>query len=121
MNLLDQVKNWPRGAELLFDWLGSDGVVVSQETAQARANICLTCPQHDSGASVTGAMAGGFKRLLELKNKAGLRVSGEKNLGLCDICGCSTRVKIWQPIDRICKMKLPEEVYPSHCWITKNL
>lgn len=119
MNIIEQAKSWPHGLSLISDWLGSDAKVVHPETAQARANICLQCPKHDSKSSVTGAMAGVFKRLLEYKSKLGLRVSGEKQLGLCGVCSCACRLKIWQTHDRVCSQSTETELksYPSNCWI----
>ena len=123
MNLLNQVKHWPHGREVISDWLGSGGHVVDRELAQQRADICLTCPMNGETNTVTGAFAGGIKRLLEMKNKLGLRVHGEKALGLCDVCGCANRLRIWQPMPLVREAATTEELrdYPPHCWIKTEL
>lgn len=122
MNLIEQARQWPQGLAAISDWLGSDGAVVDSEMAQARANVCLICPYHEPKQSVTGIMADAFKRVLEIKNRLGLRVAGQKRLGLCGICSCSTNLKIWMILDRILKQTSEIEMksYPNYCWIIKE-
>ena len=46
MKLLDQIKDFARGAAIIKDWLGHEAIAVDKETAQRRADICITCPKN---------------------------------------------------------------------------
>ena len=125
MNLLDKIKDVPDGMTLLKDWVGGAGVVVDQETAQKRADICIKCPMNRHGSILTQSVASAIKHYLEFKSKIGLRVDGEKLLFHCEACGCVNRLQIWCPDKFFSSHSTPEEIekYDSGCWkrrITTN-
>lgn len=122
MNLLNHAKQFVNGAEEIRDWLGSGGQVVSYEEAQARANICKTCALNQPVGLIKGAIADATRKRLEIKNKIGLRVAGERQLGKCDPCGCVLRLLIWEPQNRIQPFLTDEEIrnYPAFCWKLKE-
>lgn len=118
MSLLEQARHIPHGLKVIAEWLGSGGEVVDKETAQARANICLECPQNAQGSGVTTAVAGAIKRHLEVKNKLGLRVDGSKKLKTCQSCGCVLNLLIWQKQEKV-ESELNDtekENLPAFCW-----
>lgn len=118
MNLFDRSKQIAHGAESIAEWLGSGGVVVDRDTAQARADVCLKCPMNEPRIIVTDLIAKAIRRHLEVKNKLELRVQGEKQLHTCAACGCVLRLLIWEEQSRIKSQMTPEETEktPTHCW-----
>ena len=71
------------------DWIGEGRKPVHPDVAQQRANVCLACSSNQQrGAWEVSAqvIATLVKSQIELKNKMGLRVRGEKSLHICDIC-----------------------------------
>ncbi len=129
MSLLDQAKHIPHGVSVISKWLGSGGEVVDQQTAQARANVCLgknpyksPCPNNLSGFKPTTAVAAAVKQYLSVKNGLGLQVAGEAGLGTCSACGCVLKLIVWQPQDKIHREITDEERprLPSWCWKLRN-
>lgn len=118
LNLIDRIKHVANGAEVIQDWLGGGGITVSQEQAQQRASICLTCPENKPGRNLTEAVASAIRKHVEVKNALQLRVEGEKRLHQCSICTCALRLKVWVPIDSIRKHMDDSELgsYPAYCW-----
>lgn len=119
MNIWDKVKNYANGGRILKDWLGEGGVVVEQETAQARANICVKCDNNVKSGLLPKAVAWAVHEELQLKNELQLRVDGEKALGKCGICDCQNRLKIWREIEKIRAEETPESLakFPDWCWV----
>lgn len=118
MNLSDKVKNISGGVSTLSDWVGSDCIVVSQETAQTRTNICLSCEFNQKGSFVTESMAKTIRETMKVKKSLGLRTQGIKGLKSCQKCLCYLPLKIWTPIDIVRRHMNPGEFesFPGHCW-----
>lgn len=122
MNIWDQIKAIPGGVVNLKDWLGDGGQVVDPKTAQARANVCITCGLNKPGLSVTTAVALAVRAHLGVKNKLKLRVDGEKSLNSCQACGCVLRLLIWETQERV-ELGITEEErakLPGMCWKISN-
>lgn len=119
MTLSERVKSWSSGARILSDWLGSGQKVVEKEQAQARADICIKCPQNKTGSLVTKAVAWSIKEQTDLKSDLGLAVAGEKSLKTCAVCTCWLRLKIWIPMEKLKAEETPESLakYPDFCWM----
>jgi len=122
MNLLQQAAKIPDGIKKISDWLGAGGIVVDQNTAQDRANICLRCPHNKRGLTVTKVVALAVKETMSFKKKLKLRVNGEKRLHHCEVCSCVIRLMLWEPIGRIAMGLTQEEIdaLPAHCWKLKE-
>lgn len=116
-NLWELAKTYTNGAWILTNWLGSNGVSVDQELAQARANKCLVCPKNKPGIQITESVAAAVKQLVEFKNEAKLRVVGEKRLYTCSACLCPLPSKVWQPIDRIRPDESEKPNFDAGCWL----
>jgi len=116
---MERVRAIPRGIDTLREWIGSeDGIPVSPELAQRRADVCLKCPKNIQGSVLTGAIAEAVRRHLEFKSDLGFRVKGERQLGECEICRCQLRLKIHVPIS-IIRKQMPAgewEMFPSPCF-----
>lgn len=121
MYLIDKVQTMVDGVKNITLWLGSGGVCVSQQEAQARANICITCPLNKHTSYVTKEVADATHKFLEFKNGLDLRVNGERSLYHCAGCGCVLRLLIWEPQDRVKSQMTGEEVAvtPNFCWKLK--
>lgn len=104
-------------------WLGEGGDPVSPDLANQRANICLQCPKNYKGSwlwnQATEWTIAAWSRLRDVMK---LHVQGEEGLGVCEVCGCKTKLKIHVPYRHIYRQTTPEmmEKYPSHCWIQKE-
>lgn len=104
-------------------WFGSGGEPVSTELAQARANVCLQCPMNYQGSWIWNNVAewtiAAWSRLRDVMK---LHVDGEEKLGVCEVCGCKTKLKIHVPFRHIYRQSTPEQIekYPDHCWISKE-
>ncbi len=114
----EKAKAFAGGVQHLRDWLGSGGKIVSQETAQHRANTCITCGLNQPGAAVTAAVAHAIRGQLGIKNHLKLRVDGEKKLHSCQACGCVLRLLIWEDQKSVEASLSEEEArqLPSLCW-----
>lgn len=127
MRLFDLVKNIPHGAEVIAGWVGSGGEVVDSETSQARADTCTgrlsgtSCPKNDLRFTPVEAVALAVKKYLSVKNSLSLRVLGERSLGTCRLCGCTLRLQVHEPQDKV-KSELTDEEKqqaPEFCWKLK--
>jgi hypothetical protein len=118
MNFFHKANQIANGVHILTQWLGSGGTPCDQETAQARANICIACPKNEVGFRLTEAVADAIKKNLEMKSEFGLRVDGEKSLHSCGICGCSNKLQVWCPAEYIKNTfeESEKEKYPEPCW-----
>lgn len=118
MNLLDQVKSIPGGIAHIAEWLGESGTTVSQEEAQARADICLACPKNIGELAIATPIAAVLKKIIALKNQVKLRVDGESKLHTCDVCGCAIRLQVWQPMPLVQSQLTEEEKQQlaTPCW-----
>lgn len=122
MNLIDKVKSYVKGVEILSTWVGSGGDLVEVPQAQYRANTCLICPKHVPCGTLEKAVALGVKKIVGLKGICGLKVRGEHRLKCCSVCGCVMRTKIWMPLSRAKAGMSPEEIsqLDTKCWITNE-
>ena len=126
MNLLESAKKLANGASVIREWLGSGGVTTDIADAQRRADICIACPHNQPSRLPIGVIAGAVKRHLEVKNKLGLRVKGEKSLETCEICGCANRLKVWLPRDLLRAQASDKEIsdfsgVSGNCWVKEEL
>lgn len=124
MNILEAAKKLPHGISVISEWLGSGGIVVPSEVSQARADVCTgrtngkKCPNNDQSFSPTGPVALAIKKYLSVKNRIGLRVIGERQLGTCSVCTCNLRLLIHEPQEKV-KAEMTEEEsksLPKFCW-----
>lgn len=119
MRLIDRVRNYKRGTEILNDWLSSECRVVDSETANKRAAICIKCPLQVSDWKITEAIAVAIREQVSLKNHLKLRCVGEKKLAFCSVCGCCNKLKVHVPIQHLVKYETPESLSKFHqdCWL----
>lgn len=108
------------GAVEITRWLREGGAVVDYETAQSRALTCGSCSKNVAVGKLKLAVAWGVKKILEIKNRRNLSVSGK--LGQCGDCGCVLKLIILEEQKRI-QPYLTEENkrgLPAFCWKLKE-
>lgn len=114
------------GVALMIDWLGQGLKPIEQNEAQARADICLQCPENQDGGffqKIDAVAAQQVKKLVEIKNDLKLSVKGEENLKSCLKCDCWNPLSVFAPMDMVLKHISPEvlKTVPTKCWkVTKQ-
>ncbi len=119
MNLLDRIKHLSAAIPILTEWLGPNGISVTQEVAQRRTDICLKCNLNQLGSTVVESVAAAIKKQKELRIGLGLRTDGIKGLKTCKACECPLPGKIWIPLDRLLVGETEESLktYAVDCWL----
>lgn len=120
MNVIEKIKQLGHGASAIAEWLGSGGEVVDANTAQERADTCLACPLHNPDQNATVLIGEAVRRVLEAKNKIGLRVNNEDKLGSCSVCGCVLKLQVFEPVFLLEKQTAKDAGYAPQCWKVKS-
>ncbi len=120
MRLLEKLKHYTRGAEILVDWIGSGAEVVPQELANKRGDVCAICPHNKLGLPIAEWVSDAIREQMGVRHFLELNTPQDVNLHTCELCDCPLPLKIWQ-LHRRVKLE-PEEVskYPSYCWLIKE-
>ncbi len=110
------------GATVLVEWLGDGAVPVPITQAQARANVCLTCPENREGhkwLKLTASIVRTIAEQMQVKAEMKLRVVGEERLHSCRICLCPLALKVHVPLPTILEHTDDETLaaFPPHCWL----
>jgi hypothetical protein len=86
--------------------------LVSEEQADARARVCMSCPMNlKNVCSTCNGLGGLVKRLLRVPRET----SFDPALGACQLCGCLLRVKVHVPIEDLNVSDI--NAYPEDCWL----
>lgn len=119
MSPFEQLKHWPHGIAVIADWLGKGGEIVSQENAEARANICLKCPLHDAKTPLSRPVAKAVNQILSVLNSVNLTLRLDTKPNQCSVCGCDLRTKVWETLENAVKHSTRGELerYWDQCWI----
>lgn len=122
MDFVREIKHDAAGAAMMTDWLGDGGIPVPQSKADERASACLVCPKNVDPTwwerMTKDPIADVIRHQLEIKNSMEMRVEGEAFMGMCQPCGCCTRLKVWVPIKHV-KAHTAQDVlesFPAFCW-----
>lgn len=123
---IDAMRSDALGAAVLADWLGSGGHPVEKAKADARAQVCESCPlncEPNWWGRVKSSIAEAIKQHLSAKTALGLQVENEERLHMCRACGCANRLKVWCPLEHIVKHTPSEtfQKFPGTCWIKKEI
>lgn len=112
----------------LEEWLGAGGVPVSQELADARGAVCVSCRANEGGweRTLTVPAARAVRAYLEHKHRMKLETPHDAKLQSCKACKCVLTLKVWQPIQHIKDDTTPETFekhreYNPECWVLKEL
>lgn len=113
------------GVQTYLDWLGEGGQPVTKKLATERGAICLQCPQNKKGdwkTFFTEQVSSGIMKMFGMIHDLKLETQHDEKLGVCDICLCPLKAKVWAPLTHI-KRNIPEKVLfelPGFCWIKKE-
>lgn len=127
MSLSTEIANDMAGVEILKDWLGDGGIPVPVEQAEARAQICVGCPQNVQPGwwerNLKLRVAQVIRHQLELKADMSLMVPGEEALGMCRVCGCCNSLAVHVPVVHLKNhtSKRVLEAFPDTCWKKKEI
>jgi hypothetical protein len=86
---------WLTMPAALVVWLGSSKKPVPLLVASARAQMCLTCPNHVRLGKVAEKAASELQRWSVMRHRMGLNVPDIEKLHFCSPCGCFLPLKIW--------------------------
>jgi hypothetical protein len=116
------IKQLAAGAEILREWLGEGAVPVARELAEARAETCVKCPENGLGDLTrwfTTFTSESIRKGVEALQKQDLKVVKHDKLGICNVCLCPLKLKVFTPLKHITP-HLSAEVQaklPAHCWM----
>jgi hypothetical protein len=124
--VIEEITKLVNGAAILKEWVGEGSHPVNPGKAQARADVCFTCPNNTKGHwwnTATNKLAETIRAHLEIKNQIGLRVFGEADLGTCAVCHCNLPLKVHVPIKHIHAHTSETQLnqFPANCWIPTEI
>lgn len=120
--VVDHVSKTAAGIRLVVDWLGSGLRPVPASEAEARAKICATCPQNQTGdlwQRLDAKAADGLKRLISIRSEMALMTPYDASLKTCLACDCHLPLKVHAPLAHILA-NTSDEVKAKldpRCWI----
>lgn len=120
--VVDHVSKTAAGIRLVVDWLGSGLRPVPASEAEARAKICATCPQNQTGdlwQRLDAKAADGLKRLISIRSEMALFSPYDSQLKTCLACDCHLPLKIFVPMTQILA-NTSDDVFAkldNRCWI----
>jgi hypothetical protein len=107
--------------QFLWNWKLEGSPLVDQNTANIRAETCLSChnnlPSGDvrRGCGVCNKLGNralsGLREQIIAKNST----SFDGKLLTCGICGCDLKISVWIP-NKVLLSKEDSNAYPSFCW-----
>ncbi len=110
------------GRRILVDWLGTGASPVAIAQAQARAEVCATCPENKPGHAflkLTADTVRAIAEQMQAKDAMKLRVEGEERLHACAVCACPLPLKVHVPLATILSHTDGKTLnaFPPHCWV----
>ena len=119
----DYAKDVVAGIGLWTEWFGSKPV--DKKTAEKRAAICVDCPKNVRGNWMQKFSEAAGTELLSIMGsmkKQKMQTKHDDSLGVCGVCNCPMKAKVWSPMDLIQK-HMRDEHRPElweKCWIRQN-
>lgn len=111
-----------RGVRIMAEWTAARLVGqshrVTKKVAEARADVCVSCPNNVPTTECKPCKLGEFIALVT-RISGGETVSVDSRLGGCKVCGCGLKAKIWLPKSILNKNITQEQLakYPAFCWL----
>jgi hypothetical protein len=117
---MNPIREFIGGAIEITRWLKDGGIVVEREVAESRASICGSCSKNIKVGWVKLIIASIIKKVLEIKNRKNLSVSGR--LEQCGDCGCVLKLLILEEQKRIEPYLTDDDrqKLPAFCWKLKK-
>lgn len=110
--------------QFLWSWYTTGGKLLDQETANARAAICVQChnnkPSHEArgGCSVCNKMGGVVLQSVRAQIIKNNTTPSDAKLLTCALCGCDNRITVWIPNQILLKLE-DANAYPAFCFKKK--
>lgn len=101
----------------LGSWFLKGTPKVTQDEAEKRANICLSCPMNQNFDGCTTCAEKDLREAI-VDFMGHSKTPYDSSLFTCFTCGCTLKAAIWFPLE-ILKKHMTEEVnalLPAHCW-----
>lgn len=101
----------------LGSWFIKGTPKVTQDEAERRAQICLSCPMNQNFDGCTTCAEKDLREAI-----AGFMGSSktavDASLHTCFACGCTLKAAIWFPLEILKKQMTPEigALLPAYCW-----
>jgi hypothetical protein len=116
------VKKLERGIETLLEWETSGLPPVPLETANWRASICVQCPQNGKGdlsRFFTVPASEQIRLHMERLHSLNLSTFHDGKLGVCEMCLCPLKLKVFCPSELVNKHLTAELLseLPGECWM----
>lgn len=115
------------GIGVLADWLGAGLKPVAKDLAESRAAICATCPKNEKATLLESIFAVPameiIRKQIGIRNDMKLETAHDRELGLCGVCHCVTRLKVFCPTEHI-KLNTGAGLlneFPDFCWVKKEI
>lgn len=92
------------GAEVIVEWIASGAEAVPIAIAEKRAAVCSKCPLNiHTGLEIyfTLPVANAIRSALNARREMRLETKSDDRLGICDACGCITKLKVHVPIEKL--------------------
>ena len=99
-------------------WVKSGGVIVSQEEADRRSEICSRCPKN---VEVKGCNV--CKNIIPhmFPSLAKKRSSLHDQIDGCGVCGCQLKLKVWIPAEVLTPSTSDPYAFPEECWVRQEV
>lgn len=116
------VRKTMAGVGTILSWLGDGLEPVAQETANARAEICVGCDRNTRSEGIHRALntvGDILHSIAQAKAQMKLATPSDEKLESCAACGCVLQTKVWVPAEHIKKGITPEveSKLSPQCWI----
>ena len=122
-HIAERLAALPNGLKVMAEWVGEGCEPERQDIVERRASICATCPENADSSFydlITGPIADSIKRVSQLKSHLTLETKNDGKLGVCDVCGCHLKTKIWVPKKHVVAHTKFSRKLPAHCWIERE-
>lgn len=111
------------GAKVLAEMFGPQGPIKDQALADHRAEVCVTCPKHDTGDWTRFFTVPAQKLIMKLLGAVkdlNLTTHFDASLKVCTACHCPMKGKVWARTEHILKHMPAEDkaALDVNCWIT---
>ena len=128
------IKKAAVGVGVITDWLGEGMEPVPVAEAEARAAICVLCPNNGDLkgwlAKLEQWAAEKAHDLMEARKDMGLRTSRDEELAACQVCNCNLPLKVWvpmrhiierTPMEQLARLSAVKTKDGSACWIASGM
>jgi hypothetical protein len=124
-NVAGAVRKLERGIQTLLEWETSGLPPVPEDVANWRASVCVQCPQNGKGdlsRFFTVPASEQIRLHMQRLHKLDLKTFHDGKLGVCEMCLCPLKLKVWCGLDLILSHYKGNDIdeFPDNCWIKQE-